>query len=118
MRLSFSLRFFGLFLSILFVEIYIGLFVRDNIIRPHVGDALVVVLIYAFICTFVQANRRVILFSTITFAYLVEIGQLFHLVHRLGLENYTLAKIMIGSTFDVHDLIAYSVGGLIIFLWQ
>lgn len=34
------------FVVILVVEIIIGIYVRDNFVRPYMGDALVVVLIY------------------------------------------------------------------------
>jgi len=44
------------------------------------------------------------------FAYLIELGQYFDLVSILKLENYTIARIVIGSTFDVLDLLAYTIG--------
>ena len=36
------------FVVILVVEIIIGIYVRDNFVRPYMGDALVVVLIYQY----------------------------------------------------------------------
>ena len=41
------------FVVILVVEIIIGIYVRDNFVRPYMGDALVVVLIYCFIRIFI-----------------------------------------------------------------
>ena len=41
------------FVVILVVEIIIGIYVRDSFVRPYMGDALVVVLIYCFIRIFI-----------------------------------------------------------------
>ena len=44
-------RFFYIisFLLIFCIEVLIALYVRDNFIRPYVGDMLVVVLVYSFV---------------------------------------------------------------------
>jgi hypothetical protein len=48
------------------------------------------------------------------FAFAVELGQYFDLVTMLGLQHNRLARIIIGTTFDVRDLLAYAVGGLLV----
>jgi hypothetical protein len=50
---------------------------------------------------------------------LVEIGQYFNLVNLLGLGNNTLARIIIGTCFDLMDIVCYLVGcaGLFLFQW-
>ena len=45
---------------LLVIEVLIALFVHDSIIRPYVGDVLVVVVIYTFVRIFVP-ERVVIL---------------------------------------------------------
>lgn len=51
------------------------------------------------------------------FAVLVELGQYFNLARLLGLSDYAIARIMIGSTFDIKDIACYFVGcgGLYLF---
>ena len=37
------------FLVIFCIEVFIALYIRDSFIRPYMGDALVVVLVYSFV---------------------------------------------------------------------
>lgn len=110
-------KYLGLFTILLMVEIYIGLFVHDNIIRPFVGDALVVVVIYFFIRSFMN-KRRFLFIYVFFFACLIEVGQYFNLVSLLHLENYKAARIIIGSTFDLKDIFSYFIGTILIFVYE
>ena len=92
------------FVVILVVEIIIGIYVRDNFVRPYMGDALVVVLIYCFIPLYVLA-----------FACFIEILQYFQLVDVLGISNRIL-RIALGSTFDLKDMVSYAGGYVFILL--
>jgi uncharacterized paraquat-inducible protein A len=51
-------RFFYIisFLLIFCIEVLIALYVRDNFIRPYVGDMLVVVLVYSFVRIFLPTG--------------------------------------------------------------
>ena len=52
------------FLVIFCIEVFIALYVRDSFVRPYMGDALVVVLVYSFVRIFIgltvfkEKNRR------------------------------------------------------------
>ncbi len=112
--MSFNLRYFYGFLIILLVEVSIAMFVNDAFIRPFIGDILVVVLLYFFVRTLVNAGKMLVITSVLLFAYLVELGQYFNLVSLLGLQDNGLARIVVGSTFDFFDLLAYTIGALIL----
>jgi uncharacterized BrkB/YihY/UPF0761 family membrane protein len=117
MVMKIKYRYLGLFTILLMLEIYIGLFVHDNIIRPFVGDALVVGVIYFFLRSFM--NKRKFLFIYVfLFACLIEVGQYFNLVYLLHLENYKAARIIIGSTFDLNDIFCYFIGTIFIFVYE
>lgn len=103
-----------LFLALLVIEIFIGAFVRDRIIRPYVGDILVVILLYAFLRVFIPSGFPLLSLSVLFFAVLVEILQYFHFGKLLGLEHYRIVMIILGSTFDIKDIFCYVVGYLII----
>lgn len=60
------------FFILLIVEIIIGVFVRDAIIRPYVGDILVVILMYAFIRGIIKKACKV--FTHIPFYFFVYCG--------------------------------------------
>ena len=52
--------------------------------------------------------------SVLIFSYAVEILQFFNIVNRLGLQNSRLARIIIGSSFEWIDLIAYTAGIILV----
>ncbi|RYZ99605.1 MAG: DUF2809 domain-containing protein [Sphingobacteriaceae bacterium] len=113
---QFRLKYFITGLVIFIIEVIIALFVKDAIIRPHIGDLLVVIMIYCFIraffnCTVLQAAAFTLLFS-----YTIEILQYFKLVELLGLQKSLFARIVIGTHFSWIDMIAYTAGIIIVML--
>lgn len=45
-------------LCLLLIEIFIACFVHDRLIRPYIGDVLVVILLYALLRTFIPEKGR------------------------------------------------------------
>ena len=107
----------GFFVVLLIIEIYIGVFVHDNIIRLFVGDALIVGVIYFFVRSFIE-KLRFLLVYVFLFACAIEVGQYFNLVSILHLENFKLARIIIGSTFDFKDIFSYFIGTIFIYGYE
>ena len=102
------------FAILLLVEVLIALYVHDEFIRPYVGDVLVVIVVYCFVRIFVPDKCRLLPLYVFLFAAGVEVLQYFELVKRLGLENNTFLRGLIGSVFDMKDILCYAVGGLIL----
>ena len=48
--------------------------------------------------------------SVLLFAYMVETSQYFKLINYLALQHSRLAKIILGSSFEWIDMIAYTLG--------
>ena len=113
--MGFSKKYAILSVGLFVVEIFIALFAHDRIIRPFVGDMLVVILIFTLCRTVVKVNYFRLALCVLIFSFAVEIGQYFNLISILGLQHNALARIVIGMTFDVHDLLAYGAGVLLIF---
>lgn len=113
MILRFDWKSFLIFLLILFIEIIIGLYIRDAIIRPYGGDVLVILLIYYFIKSFIKTKYTYILIGTLLFAYSIEIGQYYKMVEVLGLQNNTFMSIIMGTSFSWGDMLSYTLGALI-----
>lgn len=106
------------FLMLLVVEVIIALYVHDAFIRPYIGDALVVVVLYAA-CRVLQPDGVVLLpFYIFMFAALVEGMQFFSLVQRLGVEDNAFLRILIGSVFDLKDIACYAVGCIILGVYE
>lgn len=96
----------------------VKLFSHQPIIRGFIGDVLVVGLIYSFVKIVFDFNTLKLSISVLLFAYLVEILQYFSIVDVLGLSENRLAKIVIGSTFDVIDLVAYTLGLVLVIMFE
>jgi len=116
--MTFNKKYGLAFFLFLLIEILIGVFVDDNFIRPFIGDVLVVILIYCLIKTFLKKKCVLLPLYIFIFACAVEICQYFDLVTLLGVQNNRLARIIIGTTFDINDLVCYFVGFVILILWQ
>jgi hypothetical protein len=106
--LKFNRRYFVLAMLILAAEICIALFAHDRIIRPYVGDFLVVILMYCFLKSFLGLPVLITALSVLLFSYAVEISQYFKFSEKLGLKRSHLAKIILGSSFEWADLIVYT----------
>lgn len=94
--------------------VVIAVFVHDSFIRPFGGDVLVVVWLYFFMKSFLNMSYLRLSICVLFFAYGVEFAQYFNLVQLLGLQDYRLARIVLGSTFDPMDLLAYTIGWVLV----
>ena len=118
MRIKLNIKYLCVFIAVFIIEAIIAVFIHDNFIRPYIGDVLVVVLIYCLIKTFVRNEIRLLPLYIFVFAALVEIGQYFNLAKLLGLSDYAIARVIIGSTFDLKDISCYLVGCTGLFLYE
>lgn len=108
--LKFRPAYFIAAIIIFIIEVLIALYIHDDIIRPYIGDTLVVILIYCFLRAFINSAPWKIATFTLLFAYTVEILQYFNIIEKLGLENSKLARVVIGTSFAWTDLLAYTAG--------
>ena len=116
--LTFNLRFFLLSILFFVTEVLIALYVKDDFVRPYVGDYLVVMLIYCAVRTFIKANPVKVAIAVLLFAYMIELLQYFRIVDRLGLSGNQVAKTVIGYGFEWWDMLAYTLGVLTIVLME
>ena len=114
--LKFNKRYFIIAVGIFVIKVVIALFIHDKIIRPYVGDFLVVILIYCSVKSFFNTSVYPAAFAVLLFSYLVELSQYFHLVNQLGLQNSKFAQTIIGTTFEWTDLATYTVGIVVLLI--
>jgi hypothetical protein len=98
------------------VEVLIALYMHDRFVRPYLGDFLVVVLIYCGIKAFLNAPVLKTALFVLLFSYTIEVLQYFQIVQRLGLQHIAVARIVIGTSFEWGDLLAYTGGILLVLL--
>ncbi len=106
------------FTIVLIIEIIIALFVKDTIIRPYVGDILVVILVYSFIRSIVEKRIKFLPIYVLIFATMVEIAQYYRIVEVLNLNNNRVISIIIGASFDFKDILCYIFGAIILLIWE
>ena len=96
------------------IEVLIALFVRDDFVRPYLGDVLAIGFVYAALRALTPLSFPQALAVTLAIALVIELAQAFGLLGALGLADNELARIVLGGVFDWHDLAAYAAGGAII----
>ncbi len=116
--LTFSPRYFRATLFLLLIEVLIALYAHDRIIRPYIGDLIVVILIYCFVKSFLNTPVWPTAIGVLIFSYTIEVLQYFDLVHLLGLQDSEIARIVIGTSFAWADLLAYTVGIIILLFFE
>ncbi len=114
--MRFNRGYAGLTGALLVTEILIALFVRDAIVRPYVGDALAVVLVYAGLRTITRLGVLPTTLLALLTAVVIEFGQYVRLLDHIGLSDNRWARIILGSGFDPRDFAAYAAGALTILL--
>lgn len=114
--LKFSPRYFWYAVILFITEVLIAVFAHDPVIRPYVGDVLVVMLIYCFVKAFLNLPVFVTAICVLIFSYFIETLQYFHIVNRMGLKHSNLARTIIGTSFAWTDIVAYTLGVIIILM--
>ena len=104
------LFYFSATIILLITEVLIALYVHDDFIRPYVGDAIVVIVIYTFVRTLIPEKCRLLPLFIFIFAVAVEILQGIHIVNILGVADNRFLRTLIGTSFDIKDILCYSVG--------
>ena len=106
------------FLGIVFIEVIIALYIHDKIIRPYIGDVLVVFAVYYLVKIFVPKRHILLPVYVFLFAVIVEMLQYVRIVEILGLQDNSFFKVLIGSVFDWKDIACYAAGCIILEIWE
>ena len=107
---TFKKKYFIVALCIFIIEILIARYVNERFIRPFIGDLLVVILIYTAYRSIIRNTVIRTALQVLLFAFTVEFLQLLPIIEFFGLDKTGVLAIVIGSTFDVLDLLAYLAG--------
>ncbi len=74
-------------LVLFLTELCIALYLHDKIIRPYIGDILVVILIYAAAQAVLRGPVLPIATGVLVFALAIEVSQYFGIVRKLNLQH-------------------------------
>lgn len=114
--LRFNPVYFAITLILFAIEILIAKFAHDQIIRPYVGDLLVVILLYCFTRSFLNTAVLKTAIAVLLFSYTIEILQYCDIAARMGLQRSGWASIVIGNSFAWMDLLAYTIGAVLVII--
>jgi len=92
------------------IEVAIALKVSDPVIRPFVGDALVVVLLYGAAQTLAPRAPRRVALEVMLFAFAIECLQAVDYAAWLGADRHRWLSVLLGRTFSWGDFLAYAAG--------
>lgn len=113
--MRFNLKSFIIFLGLFITEVLIAKYVTQPFIRYWFGDFLIVILIYYFLKSFIDTKPINLAIATLLFSYIIEFIQLTSLLDVLGLRHNRIANLILGNTFSVSDLVAYTLGVITIY---
>ncbi len=112
--MRFQGRYFVVFLMLFVTELVIAAFVKQPFIRFWLGDLIIVLMIYYFAKSFIRIKAWRLALAVLIFAYCVEFLQRSQLLDLLGLRSNKVANLILGNTFSWSDMLAYTLGFLII----
>jgi hypothetical protein len=90
-------------------------FSRNQFIRGFSGDVIIIFLIYFLIKSFLDFNELKLAIFILIIAFLTEFLQYLKLTAFFELENNKIAQLLLGSVFDPYDLIAYTIGAILVY---
>lgn len=116
--MRFSLKYFLAAFVLFITEFLIARFINGGFIRNVLGDYLVVFLIYYFLLSFYKWQKIKLAVFVLLVAYLIEILQYVQILKILGIPKSTFTDMILGSSFDWLDMLAYTLAFLSIVFMQ
>ena len=108
-----KVKYFLIALITFIIEVLIATIFSDiKLIRYHLGDFFVVILVYYFVKFFYNFSPFILSVAVFLFAGGIEILQYFHIADFLKLSHDGVLRIAIGTSFSWHDFLMYFLGCL------
>ena len=118
MKFQFNKYYLVLAHSLFLIELAIAFIIKTGFIRYTFGDYLVVILLYAIFRGCTNLSVRASAFAVLFIAYGIELLQLTSFLAYFNLQDSTVAKLILGSTFQIGDLVAYTLGIITILIFE
>lgn len=103
-------------ITFIILILIVKLFNDRQLIRGFVGDVIVISLLYYLINMFYDFNAIKLATITLFVAFTTEFVQYLRLTTFFGLEHNTIANLILGSVFDPFDLVAYTIGAVLVYI--
>ncbi|ARV16648.1 ribosomal maturation YjgA family protein [Polaribacter sp. SA4-12] len=113
--LKFNKIYFILFFVIFLIEILIAKY-ATGFLRHTIGDYLAVMFVYTFIKSIFKISTEKAVLITFAISFIIEFLQLSNLQNHFPKEYSQILKLILGTSFSIGDLIAYTLGVITIYL--
>ena len=113
--IKFNKIYFTLFLVIFLIEILIARY-ATGFLRHTIGDYLAVMFVYTFIKSIFKISVEKAVLITFAISFIIEFLQLSDLQNHFPKEYSQIFKIVLGTSFSIGDLVAYTLGVISIYL--
>ena len=112
-------KYYLIFALLLFItEALIAIYLTTGFIRYTLGDYLCVILLFCFVKSFLEIDSFKLAFGVLVFAFLVEFLQLLDILEVFNLQNNHFMALILGSTFHISDLVAYTLGIITVIFFE
>ena len=109
-KTNFFLAIFHFFICLIIVKA----FRYSGFVRGFLGDVFFMGLMFYSLNAIYDFNKEKLLLNLLFFSYIVEITQYFKILEYLNLSDNAFLKLLFGATFDIMDLVAYTIGILLV----
>ncbi|MEE9408913.1 MAG: DUF2809 domain-containing protein [Polaribacter sp.] len=107
--IKFNKIYFLLFVAIFLLEVYIAKYTR-GFIRHTVGDYFAVMFVYTLLKSVFKISIEKAVLITFVVSFIIEFLQLSNLQNNFPQAYEKTLKIILGTSFSIGDLIAYTLG--------
>ena len=109
------LKYFITFILLLIIEILIARY-ATGFLRHTIGDYLAVMFVYTFIKSIFKISIEKAVLITFSISFIIEFLQLSDLQNHFPKEYSQIFKLVLGTSFSIGDLVAYTLGIISIYL--
>ena len=113
--MKFSKNYFLIAILLFIIEILIVKY-ATGFIRHTIGDYLAVMFVYTLIKSFFKIAIEKAAIITLVISYIIEFLQLSDLQNLYPSEYTKTFKLILGTSFSIGDLVAYTLGVITIYL--
>lgn len=114
--MKFRKEYFLAFVALFIVEVFIALCIKDDFVRPYVGDLLAVIGVYFLVMSFLDIEKPKAVILSLLVAYAIEFLQYVDFLSIVKWQDNKFLRIVFGSTFNWGDMVAYTLGALLVFI--
>ena len=99
------------------IEILIAKY-ATGFLRHTIGDVLAVIFLYCLIKSFIKISVNKASILVLVIAFIIEFLQLSDLQNMYPKEAENYLRIILGTSFSIGDLVAYTLGVVIIIITE